>query len=161
MKVKFLNKFFSKGFFQHRVDAGFTLIELLIVIAILGVLAAGVLVAINPVQKINQANDANMKSNVGQIATALQAYYTSSSTQVYPAGTDMTGLNLLTPDELKVIPAAPAGYTYSYSTSGSGATAVAQVSFTLKAPAAPTTNNIWCWRSAVAQAVAQAAACTP
>jgi len=35
---------------------GFTLIELLIVIAVLGVLAGGVIVAINPLAKINAAN---------------------------------------------------------------------------------------------------------
>ena len=147
------------GIKKFSIQKGFTLIELLIVIAILGILAAGILVAINPVQKINQANDANMKSNVGQIATALQSYYTLSPTQVYPAGADMTGLNLLVPDELKVIPTAPTGYAYSYSTSGSGDTAVAQVSFTLKAPAV-SGSNIWCWRSAIGQAVAQAA-CAP
>lgn len=149
MKLSNIKRFSPKGF---------TLIELLIVIAILGILAAGVLVAINPVQKINQANDANMKSNVGQIATALQAYYTTN--QAYPTAADYTALApiLVSSNELKVAPVAPAGYTFSYS-SNAGNTE-AQVSFTLLAPA-DSTKTIWCWRSAAGQAVAQAAACTP
>ena len=59
------------------IKKGFTLIELLITIAIIGILSAAVLVGLNPAQKIKQANDAKVKSDVGQVATALQAYYTS------------------------------------------------------------------------------------
>ncbi|MBI5465397.1 prepilin-type N-terminal cleavage/methylation domain-containing protein, partial [Candidatus Gottesmanbacteria bacterium] len=54
---------------------GFTLIELLVVIAVLAVLAAGVIVAINPGKRIRQANDAKIKNDIGQLATGLQAYY--------------------------------------------------------------------------------------
>jgi prepilin-type N-terminal cleavage/methylation domain-containing protein len=149
--MKLFKKKFSSFISHFSFQKGFTLIELLIVIAILGILAAGILVAINPVQKINQANDANMKSNVGQIATALQAYYTTN--QAYPAAL----ADLVTAKELKVLPAAPTGYAYSYSIN---ATPDVQVSFTLLAPAVAV-NNIWCWRSATGQAVAQSAACAP
>lgn len=66
MKVKyFLNKFFSQGF---------TLIELLIVIAILGILAAGILVAINPVAQLAKARDAGRKTAVKQINDAVVRY---------------------------------------------------------------------------------------
>jgi prepilin-type N-terminal cleavage/methylation domain-containing protein len=58
---------------------GFTLIELLIVMAILGVLAVVVLVAINPVQQLARTRDAGRKSGVAQIGRALEAYYTSHS----------------------------------------------------------------------------------
>ena len=54
---------------------GFTLIELLIVIAILGLLAAGVLVAINPAKRTASARDAQRKTDVGQIAQSLVEYY--------------------------------------------------------------------------------------
>jgi len=59
------------------VKKGFTLIELLIVMAILGVLAVVVLVAINPVQQLARTRDAGRKSAITQIGHALEAYYTT------------------------------------------------------------------------------------
>jgi prepilin-type N-terminal cleavage/methylation domain-containing protein len=56
---------------------GFTLIELLIVMAILGVLAVVVLVAINPVQQLARTRDAGRKSGIAQMGRSLEAYYTS------------------------------------------------------------------------------------
>jgi len=56
---------------------GFTLIELLIVIAILGVLAVVVLVAINPQEQLARTRDAGRTSSVTQIGHALQAYATA------------------------------------------------------------------------------------
>ena len=56
---------------------GFTLIELLIVIAILGVLAVVVLVAINPQQQLARTRDAGRISSVTQLGHSLQAYYTA------------------------------------------------------------------------------------
>src|SRR3989344_5442812 len=58
------------------MKSAFTLIELLIVIAILGILAAAVLVAINPGKRNAQARDALRKSQVNGIANALIGYYT-------------------------------------------------------------------------------------
>lgn len=60
-----------------RKSFGFTLIELLIVMAILGVLAVVVLVAINPVQQLARTRDAGRKSAVSQLGRALEAFYTS------------------------------------------------------------------------------------
>lgn len=80
-KLKNYNKFSSKGF---------TLIELLIVIAILGVLAAGILVAIDPVEQLGKGRDSGRKSSIGQIGRALQAFYTShadSANNPYPCPT--------------------------------------------------------------------------
>jgi prepilin-type N-terminal cleavage/methylation domain-containing protein len=56
---------------------GFTLIELLIVIAILGVLAVVVLVAINPVQQLARTRDAGRISTVQQLGHAVEAYFVS------------------------------------------------------------------------------------
>ncbi len=58
---------------------GFTLIELLVVIAVLGILASVVLVAINPSERIKEANDSGVKNDVGQVATAVESYYTTNS----------------------------------------------------------------------------------
>lgn len=73
----------------------FTLIELLIVIAILGVLAAAVLVAINPAKRTSQARDAKRKSDIAQVATALETYSIANGGS-YPAipGGPCWGCNL-------------------------------------------------------------------
>lgn len=60
---------------KERLKA-FTLIELLIVITLLGILAAGVLVAVNPAKRFKQARDSQRKTDISEIATALVAYYT-------------------------------------------------------------------------------------
>ncbi|OGH32677.1 MAG: hypothetical protein A2953_01415 [Candidatus Levybacteria bacterium RIFCSPLOWO2_01_FULL_36_54] len=53
---------------------GFTLVELLIVIAVLGVLATIVLLAVNPAGQLARARDAGRKTALKSIANALEAY---------------------------------------------------------------------------------------
>jgi prepilin-type N-terminal cleavage/methylation domain-containing protein len=88
-----------------KVTKGFTLIELLIVMAILGVLAVVVLVAINPVQQLARTRDAGRKSGVAQLGHALEAYYTSRNGSYVPPSTTWIS-NLTTSGELSTIPAA-------------------------------------------------------
>jgi len=71
--------------FINKSDKGFTLIELLIVIAVLGVLAAAVLAALNPIEQINRGKDAGRISSVGQLGHAMQSYFTSQTLSAYPA----------------------------------------------------------------------------
>lgn len=80
-----MNKYIKRGFTlielltakqQGGRSKGFTLIELLIVMAILGVLAVVVLVAINPVQQLARTRDTGRKSAVNQVGHALQGFFT-------------------------------------------------------------------------------------
>ena len=59
---------------------GFTLIELLIVIGILGVLAAAVVVVLNPAELLAQSRDAQRLSDLGNINSALAFYASNAST---------------------------------------------------------------------------------
>jgi prepilin-type N-terminal cleavage/methylation domain-containing protein len=67
---------------------GFTLIELLVVIAIIGLLAGVVLVGLNSAR--TKARDAKRLSDVRQISTAMDLYY--STCQSYPVVTAATVL---------------------------------------------------------------------
>ncbi len=63
---------------------GFTLIELLVVIAIIGILSAIGLVSLNGARE--KARDAQAKSDLGQMRTALTLYY-DDHTNEYPGQT--------------------------------------------------------------------------
>ena len=91
-------------------NKGFTLIELLIVMAILGVLAVVVLVAINPAEQLRRARDTGRISGVQQLGRAMQAYYTVNAGLPVAANWDAV---LTDTEELQVIPAAitSTGYT--------------------------------------------------
>ena len=58
---------------------GFTLVELLIVIALLGVLAAAVLAAINPLEQANRARDTRMRSDASQLLAATDRYFVTQN----------------------------------------------------------------------------------
>jgi general secretion pathway protein G len=54
---------------------GFTLIELLVVVGILGILAAALLMTLDPFSQVQKGNDAKRKSDLSQIQKALETYY--------------------------------------------------------------------------------------
>ncbi|MDP2638088.1 MAG: type II secretion system protein [Candidatus Levybacteria bacterium] len=169
MKTKsFLNKFSSKGF---------TLIELLIVIAILGILAAAVLVAINPGQRIASARNSRVRADLANMGNAANIFNTDTGLITscvtggsYPSGFGTTACTVA----YMAAPAAPSSsYTYIGWTSGgavcnnaSVATACARVA--IHGPAYSdgnvdaTTNNRWCWKSSTGTITqTTSAACTP
>ncbi|MDD4062216.1 MAG: prepilin-type N-terminal cleavage/methylation domain-containing protein [Candidatus Pacebacteria bacterium] len=63
---------------------GFTLIELLIVIGIIAILAAAIIIAINPGRQFEQARNATRWSNMNSIANAVYSYVISNQ-GVYPS----------------------------------------------------------------------------
>ena len=97
MTNSFFKKFVSKkqGFTRH--NAGFTLIEILVVIGIIAILAAVVIIAINPGRQFAQARNSQRLSNVNSLLNAIgqniadnKGVFTCSGTPMYFTGTAAT-----------------------------------------------------------------------
>ncbi len=73
---------------------GFTLIELLIVIGIIAILAAAVIIAINPGQQFKQARNATRWSHMNSLANSVYSYVISSGGS-FPSCTDGTSTTAL------------------------------------------------------------------
>ena len=58
------------------------MVELLIAIAVLGIMAAGLLYLIDPLGQIQKANDARRKSDLEQLQRTLEVYYNDNG--IYP-----------------------------------------------------------------------------
>ncbi|MEQ1849512.1 MAG: type II secretion system protein [Candidatus Peribacteraceae bacterium] len=115
------------------LKAGFTLIELLLVIGIIAILAAVVIVAINPTKQLGDARNAQRRSDVKSILDAvyqhaldnngnIPAGITTTSKEICKSGAnvdcDAPGLNLntLTGSYIVALPADPQEPTTSTGT---------------------------------------------
>ncbi len=63
--------------------SGFTLLEILLAIAILAILAAVTLSAINPIRQLSEARDSQRKNDVSELHKAVQQYFIDKG--AYPA----------------------------------------------------------------------------
>ena len=99
---------------------GFTLIELLVVIGIIGILAAVVLVAVNPGRQFNSARDTQRRADLYSITNAVYQYatenngtlpaaITTSPGYIGTAGVDLSGD--LVPTYIADIPVDPTAGT--------------------------------------------------
>ncbi len=66
-----------------KLSRGFTLLEILLTVAILAILSAVTLSAINPIRQMAQARDSQRKSDVSEIHKAVQQYFIDKG--IYPA----------------------------------------------------------------------------
>jgi type II secretion system protein G len=63
--------------------SGFTLIELLSVIAIVGILAVGLVTVINPLEQVAKGRDTKRKADLAMVQKALEVYYSDNG--AYPS----------------------------------------------------------------------------
>lgn len=106
------NCLFNFCCFGKLSGAGFTLVELLIAIAIIGILAGGIFIGINPLEQISKAKDANKRIAVSQLVTALELYAAQNGDKYPQAVGGSSGwiTTLVNNGELKDVPSAiPAG----------------------------------------------------
>lgn len=75
------------------LDTGFTLIELLVVVAIIGILVTLVFANLNSARQ--RARDAQRKSDLNNIATALRLYYNDFGKYPGASGTQIAGCGVL------------------------------------------------------------------
>lgn len=80
---------FSRSKSSRKRQLGFTLIELLVVIAIISILAVFLFVSFTQVQK--NSRDAQRKSDLQTVASALQRFYSDNSH--YPNGRNVSGVD--------------------------------------------------------------------
>ncbi|MBP7832370.1 MAG: type II secretion system protein [Candidatus Levybacteria bacterium] len=74
---------------KRSASKGFTLVELLIVIAVIGILATVLIVALNPVKQLQKGRDVQRKTGLKAMQNAIEAYYADNGS--YPPNDCFSG----------------------------------------------------------------------
>lgn len=117
---------------MHQQNKGFTLVELLVAVGIIGVLASVSVVSVNSVRA--KGRDAKRVSEVKQMQTALEAYFSNSASASYPvvaAKIDKLG------ETLVQLCNVPAGFATTANTAGNCGVAGNAPIFMQKVPRDP------------------------
>jgi prepilin-type N-terminal cleavage/methylation domain-containing protein len=168
---------------NFKSSKGFTLIELLIVIAIIGILAAALLVALNPGQRIAASRNARVRSDLVELGNNANLFNTDSGLNATCVGGGSYPNTLLGQTvcgaKFVVAPLNPSGLAYAVAVAGSAAncapnTANPCTSIAISGPAyadgvVDIVNNgaFWCWTNIsgtvvqTTQAAAAAGTCHP
>jgi prepilin-type N-terminal cleavage/methylation domain-containing protein len=88
-------------------STGFTLIELIIVIGVLGLLAAAVLIAIDPIEQLTRGRDTGRKSSITQMGRAMEGYVAVYGNYVDPLVSADWIQALVDSGDLKLKPKSP------------------------------------------------------
>lgn len=81
---------------------GFTLIELLIVIALLGILAVGLLAAIDPLEQFRKGQDTGARNQVQELYNGIIRFYAIHTEYPWGEGT-FDVQNLTTPESMSMV----------------------------------------------------------
>ncbi len=85
--VLFFRKYYSKTNTPILLKSrGFTFVEIIIVIAVIGILAAGLITILDPAGQLKGSRDSKRKSDIKQIQAALELYRADQG--AYPDSTD-------------------------------------------------------------------------
>ncbi|MDP2585780.1 MAG: LamG-like jellyroll fold domain-containing protein [Candidatus Levybacteria bacterium] len=138
---------------------GFTLIEILVVIAMIGALAGGLFVAINPLEKVARAKDATKKATASQLVNALQTYYVSNGA-VYPPADNVWITALVNNGDIKNVPPVVTsscttnnqnGYCYKLSDDGTEAIVYTSLESSERPSGTSGTTPYFLWSSAIGE----------
>jgi general secretion pathway protein G len=105
------------------LNHGFTLIEILIVIAIIGILATGLIMIIDPSGQLQRSKDGRRKSDMEQIRSGLELYRADEGgypTDIPNCGTNSLGNLACDIIYLQNVPIDPLGPSYYYVLTGTG-----------------------------------------
>src|SRR3989344_516574 len=72
---------------------GFTLMELLIVIGIIGILAVGLLAAVDPIEQLRKGRDTTKKNTAVEVANANARYFGATGATIWDTATPIIAFN--------------------------------------------------------------------